>query len=118
MVKGQCSEAILVCPTSQERTLTFSRRRIPMAATSMNNSVRKTLASQLDRLDGILDALSEGLNEAISDGVKAAVGEAVRQAVVEVLTNEELRRHLQAPIPQPPPAVPAEAEVGGNWLAR
>jgi len=34
-----------------------------MTTTTMNGSTRKTLASQLDRLDGILDALSDGLND-------------------------------------------------------
>ena len=32
----------------------------------MNGPTRKTLASQLDRLDGILDGLSEGLNDVAS----------------------------------------------------
>jgi hypothetical protein len=30
----------------------------------MNGPARKTLASQLDRLDAVLDSLSEGLNDA------------------------------------------------------
>src|SRR5262245_27238335 len=89
-----------------------------MSTTSTNNTMRRTLASQLDRLDGILDALGNSLNEAIADGVKTAVSEAVKQAVVEVLTNEELQRHLQSPAPQAPLPSPREAEVSGNWLAR
>jgi hypothetical protein len=60
---------------------------------------RKSLASQLDRLDGILDGLSEALQGAVADAVKEAVGpmlrEAVREAVVAtvqaVLSNSELR---------------------------
>ena len=32
----------------------------------MNATTHKTLASQLDRLDGILDGLSEGLNDVAS----------------------------------------------------
>ena len=32
----------------------------------MNGPARKTLASQLDRLDGILDGLSEGLDDGAS----------------------------------------------------
>jgi hypothetical protein len=32
----------------------------------MNGPTRKTLASQLDRLDGILDGLSEGLDQAVA----------------------------------------------------
>ena len=34
--------------------------------TSTNSQPRKTLASQLDRLDQILDTLSEGLNDGAS----------------------------------------------------
>jgi hypothetical protein len=60
---------------------------------------RKSLASQLDRLDGILDGLSEALQGAVADAVKEAVGpmlrEAVREAVVAtvqaVLSNPELQ---------------------------
>src|SRR5262249_50668272 len=50
-------------------------------ATTTNGQVRKTLASQLDRLDSILDALSDGLNEAVATAVEGAVERAVRQAV-------------------------------------
>src|SRR5439155_25922717 len=49
--------------------------------TTTNGQVRKTLASQLDRLDSILDGLSEGLNEAVATAVQGAVELAVRQAV-------------------------------------
>jgi hypothetical protein len=34
-----------------------------MSRTTTNGPVRKTLASQLDRLDAILDSLSIGLND-------------------------------------------------------
>jgi hypothetical protein len=58
------------------------------------NGQRKTLASQLDRLDTILDTLDEGLQEAVASAVQEAVGLAVREAinglVTEVLTNPDL----------------------------
>jgi hypothetical protein len=58
------------------------------------NGQRKTLASQLDRLDTILDTLDEGLQEAVASAVQEAVGVAVREAikglVAEVLTNPDL----------------------------
>jgi hypothetical protein len=57
------------------------------------------LAQQIDRLDLILDNLSEGLQEAVAEAVKLAVTRAVEAALVEVLTNAELRRHL---MPEPP----------------
>src|SRR5947199_8931440 len=74
---------------------------IPMT-TMTNGQIRKTLASQLDRLDSILDGLSEGLNEAVATAVQGAVELAVRQAVgqavketlqaviAEALTNADL----------------------------
>src|SRR6516164_7339220 len=76
----------------------------------MNGSARKTLASQLDRLDSILDGLSEGLSDAVASAVREAVGLAVREAVqavlAELLTNPALREQLQkaAPPDAPPPA--------------
>ena len=45
------------------------------------NGSRKSLASQIDRLDSILDGLSEGLNEAVADAVQRGVGQATREAV-------------------------------------
>jgi hypothetical protein len=72
--------------------------------TITNNGARKTLASQLDRLDSILDGLAENLNEAVAmaaaggvkDVVSAAVQEAVHAALVEILTNAEVRKRLFA----------------------
>lgn len=57
---------------------------------------RKSLADQIDRLDTILDGLSDALNESVADAVRGVVGTAVRQAVQlslqEVLDNPELLR--------------------------
>ena len=79
----------------------------------MNGTTRKTLASQLDRLDSILDGLSEGLNGAVAQAVREAVGLAVREAVqavlTELLTNPALREQLQRPAASesaPPDGVP------------
>ena len=88
-----------------------------MTTTTANGSVRKTLASQIDRLDDILDGLADNLHEAVTGAVKetvtAAVAEAVHAAVLEVLTNAELQKRLgltQVPPattpPPPPPTVP------------
>jgi hypothetical protein len=69
-----------------------------------NGKVRKSLASQLDRLDTMLDGLAEGLQEAVADAVKTAVEVAVKevlQAVLtEVLTNTDLAAKLRG---QPAP---------------
>src|SRR5262249_41468329 len=65
----------------------------PMTTTT--NGVRKTLASQIDRLDSILDGLSDGLNEAVATAVEAAVGRAVHVAVRQAV-GEAVRETLQA----------------------
>jgi hypothetical protein len=87
-----------------------------------NGQTRKTLASQLDRLDGILDGLSEGLDQAVAQAVREAVGQAVREAVqavlTELLTNPALREQLQrAAPPAPPPSAGRTPEGGGGRLA-
>ena len=54
---------------------------------SSTSSQRKTLASQLDRLDSILDALDIGLKEAVATAVQGAVEQAVREAVTQAVTQ-------------------------------
>ena len=71
-----------------------------MTATLMTNGqVRKNLASQLDRLDSILDGLADGLREAVVTAVQEAIGlavqEAVRAVLTEVLTNPDLLDRLR-----------------------
>jgi hypothetical protein len=103
-----------------------------MTTTTTNGQVRKTLASQLDRLDSILDGLADALNGAVASAVegaveravKQAVGEAVRetfQAVItEVVSNPDLlaaARTLLAPgtaadVPADSPTTPPEPPRG------
>ena len=86
---------------------------------TVNGKTRKTLASQLDRLDSILDGLSEGLNGAVADAVREATGAAVEQAVhkalLEVLTNPDVLALLAgaAPPRQPASARADRAERSG-----
>ena len=63
--------------------------------TNMDGQQRKTLASQLDRLDGILDGLDRALTGAVQDAVEQAVKQAVQAVLTEVLTNRELQEQLQ-----------------------
>ena len=89
---------------------------------TLDNGVRKTLASQIDRLDSILDGLAENLNEAVADSVKGAVTVAVQEAVhaalVEILSNAEVRRRLAANVQVTAMARLAEkARSCWNWLA-
>ena len=72
---------------------------------------RKSLADQIDKLDSILDGLSEAIPEVIADSVRSAttqvVREAVSAAVKEVLSNPDLLRAALAghapTAPQPMP---------------
>jgi len=94
--------------------------------TNTNGRVRTSLASQIDRLDSILDGLAEAINETVVAAVQEAVGRAVREAVqatlAEVLRNPQLRPLLpprpaateEATAPQRPPLL---RRVAG-WLMR
>jgi hypothetical protein len=101
-----------------------------------NGRIRKNLADQIDRLDGILDGLADALNEAVAAAVKNAVTLALQEAlqglVAEVLSNPDmlakLRGLLSTTIPDPhvAPAVPVAATPSTNtrtgkvgaWLGR
>ena len=99
---------------------------------SSNGQVRKTLASQLDRLDAILDSLSDGLNQAVAgaveQAVEAAVREGVRQgvrgALREVLTDPEVLAAIrataaaQAADAQPNQAAPPSPSSRPGFLGR
>src|SRR6516162_1628597 len=63
---------------------------------NVNRPGRQTLASQIDRLEGILGSLADTLGQTVAEAVQDAVGKAVELAVKEVLTNPELLRALQA----------------------
>jgi hypothetical protein len=65
-----------------------------------NGRVRKNLASQLDRLDGILDGLADALNESVAAAVEKAVG----NVITEILTNPAFTDRLRAPV-SPTPVV-------------
>src|SRR3954447_9038443 len=99
---------------------------------SSNGQVRKTLATQLDRLDAILDSLSDGLNQAVptavEQAVEAAVREGVRQgvrgALSEILTDPEVlaairaTATIQAADAPPAQAAPPSSSSGPGLLGR
>src|SRR5262249_35351269 len=72
---------------------------------------RKTLADQLDRLDGVIDDLSDGLNQAVATAVERGVSTAAEKAVQSVfqaaLASPELARQLALTTPA---ATPVEQE--------
>src|SRR5262245_15478729 len=94
-----------------------------MSTTTLNNGVRKTLASQLDRLDAILDGLAENLNEAVAmaatnsvkEIVNVAVQEAVRAALVEILTNTEVQKRLINVLPATPTMIHLREKARSCW---
>src|SRR5262249_52612267 len=103
-------------------------RRLRMSTTTLNNGVRKTVASQLDRLDMILDGLAENLNEAVAmaaansvkEIVNVAVQEAVRAALIEILTNVEVQKRLIHERPSTPTMIRLREKAHScwNWIVR
>jgi hypothetical protein len=79
-------------------------------------SERKSLASQLDRLDRILDGLADGLNEAVAQAVKEAVVIAVEAALRELLASADLRRRLHPEPADRPGLVRRAAAALGRGL--
>jgi hypothetical protein len=70
---------------------------------------RKTLSSQLDRLDQILDGLADSLNDAVAGAAREAVLQVVRQAV------EDAVRDALAAVPPPSPANTPGAGPTRSW---
>jgi hypothetical protein len=70
----------------------------------INGQPRKTLASQIARLDGILDGLDAALAGAVQETVEQAVKQAVQAVLTEVLTNRPLQELLQQAAPPAPPS--------------
>lgn len=99
-----------------------------MTTTTMNGRARKSLAEQIDRLEGTLDGLADGLNDAVVAAVRDAVGVAVQEAVSrvlrEVLANPVLVGRLQAarettkPAAEPKPSMLARLVGAGRRLGR
>lgn len=89
------------------------------AATATNGKPqRRQLADQLDRLDGIIDALAEGLNQAVADAAREGTRLAVKDAIIEIMSNPELRAmlvpHVQTPVAKTPD-VPPEPKKASVW---
>src|SRR5262249_46873603 len=87
-----------------------------------NGQPRRQLSEQIDRLDGVIDALDEGLKGAVADAVREAVGEAVNQAVqavlMELMTNPQLHKTIQTAHAPPAHEKGEEPRQGGSVLSR
>jgi hypothetical protein len=57
-------------------------------------AARKSLSSEIDRLDNILDGLADALNESVA----AAVQQAVAGVLTEILTNPTFADRLRGPV--------------------
>ena len=91
------------------------------AAVADGKAPRKTLSNQLDRLDRVIDDLSEGLNQAVAHVVQQSVTQAVQQAIEglmqAVVANPELLHTLAARLTPPTPddpAPPAQGKSSGS----
>jgi hypothetical protein len=83
------------------------------------NSQRRSLASQLDRLDSILDgldvALSGAISETVKDAVSTAVAEAVRATLIEIVANPQVMSLLRGVAPSiVPQTSPEEPQVAAR----
>lgn len=69
-------------------------------AVPSNGKMRKSLASQIDRLDAILDGLADAIPEVVAETVRAVAQQTVRDvvqaAITEILTNPEILARLRA----------------------
>src|SRR5262245_71411 len=90
----------------------------PSVAVADGKAPRTTLSDQLDRLDRVIDDLSEGLNQAVATVVQQAVTQAVQQAIEglmqAVVANPELLHTLADRLTPPTPddpAVPAQGKA-------
>jgi hypothetical protein len=72
-------------------------------AKTVPNGRRPTLSDSIDRLDRILDGLSEAIpatvRDGLRDGVAAAVAEGVRATLVEILNGEVVQSLLRGTLP-------------------
>jgi hypothetical protein len=87
------------------------------------NGRRPTLSDSIDRLDRILDGLSEAIpatvRDALREEVVAAVAEGVRTALVEVLSGEAVQSLLRGALPAAPAPIPAPPpSLGQRLLAK
>ena len=82
-----------------------------------NGKARRSLADQIDRLDGILDGLDDALSGAVRDAVERGVRQAVQSVMAEVLTNKQLHEHLRRAA-QPAERVEQTNGKGGGMLQR
>jgi hypothetical protein len=75
----------------------FLKGDLAMTMISNGRSERKSLASQIDRLDAVIDALSDGLNQAVERAVEMAAERAVANALARTLQNAHVLNQATKP---------------------
>ena len=78
-----------------------------MSATT-NGKPRRQLADQLDRLDGIIDALSDGLNQAVADAARDGTRAAIADVLKDLLTDPEVITLVRTAAGPPPQTATAD----------
>ena len=78
-----------------------------MSATT-NGKPRRQLADQLDRLDGIIDALSDGLNQAVADAARDGTRAAMADVLKDLLTDPEVMHLVRTAAGTPPKTATAD----------
>ena len=89
-----------------------------MTQTITNGTGRKSLASEIDRLQATVAGLGDGIRDAVREATTQAVREAVGELVAEVVTNPDIAaffRNAQAP---PARAPGPKGSLGGGLLGR
>jgi hypothetical protein len=77
---------------------------------------RKQLGDQIDRLDVILDGLSETLTGAVADAAREGTCLAVKDAIVEIMTDRTLRSRLhEASVSEPSAELSESTKKSGFW---
>ena len=82
-----------------------------------NGKPRRQLADQLDRLDGIIDALSEGLNQAVADAARDGTRAAIADVLMDLLTDPEVMTLVRTAAGAPPETATTD-EYRPTLLAR
>ncbi len=82
-----------------------------MTATTVspNGRARRSLATEIDRLNQILDGLAEGLNDAVREAVQQAIQLALREVLASPAFIEQIREKMAPPVPAPAPVEASES---------
>src|SRR3954470_6436830 len=93
-----------------------------------NGRARRSLNDTIERLDSMIDGLSDAIpatvRDCVADTVPAAIAEGVKAAVLEVLSNPDFLARVRGPAPAARPtlrervaaAVKKARAAGARWV--